>query len=264
MAYRPAVRPLVPVGAAVKPRRKSKVKPLTSVDLARLQERIGYRFADEGRVERAMTHASSLPDKSGNYERLEFLGDRVLGLCIAELLFDSFSNASEGELSVRLNQLVSAQACASVADDLGLHEFIRTGSDIKSITGKRMASVRADVMEALIAAIYLDGGLEPARSFIHRAWAERADDEHAARRDAKTELQEWSHARSGLAPRYRIVERSGPDHDPRFTVAVEVDGVESEIGISRSKRGAEQVAATKVLVREGVWTVAEAESAQHG
>lgn len=226
---------------------------LSSAELERLEERIGYRFDDRERARRALTHSSSPAGRAGNYERLEFLGDRVLGLCIAELLFADFSGASEGELSVRLNQLVSARTCAVVADDLGLHEFIRTGSDIKTVLGKRMASVRADVMEALIAAIYLDGGLEPARAFIRANWSARAREANAGRRDAKTELQEWAHAKSGLTPNYQIIERTGPDHDPQFTVRVEIDGIASETGVSRSKRAAEQEAATRILVREGVW-----------
>lgn len=233
-----------------------KSKALSKGEIERLEDRIGYSFAEPERLERALTHSSSLAGKSGkpaNYERLEFLGDRVLGLCVAEMLFTAFRSAAEGELSVRLNQLVSAQTCAAVADDLELHEFIRTGSDIKSVKGKRMASVRADVIESLIAAIYLDGGLEPARAFIERLWGERARRENAARRDAKTELQEWSHARSGSTPLYRILDRSGPDHDPQFTVRVEIEGLEPETGVSRSKRTAEQEAATRMLEREGVW-----------
>jgi ribonuclease-3 len=133
----------------------------------------------------------------------------VLGLCVAELLFGHFGSASEGEMSVRLNQLVSAQTCSEVADELGLHEFIRTGADVKKLTGKRMANVRADVVESLIAAIYLDAGLEAARSFIHKHWKGRALAEDGARRDAKTELQEWAHARFGVTPVYRVTDRVG-------------------------------------------------------
>lgn len=221
--------------------------------IARVQDRLDYRFSRPERLERALTHASTRGVTGGNYERLEFLGDRVLGLCVAELLFDHFGKASEGELSVRLNQLVSAQACSEVADELKLHEFIRTGADVKKLTGKRMANVRADVVESLIAAIYLDGGLEAAREFIHRHWKGRALAEDAARRDAKTELQEWAHQRFGVTPVYRVTGRDGPDHDPVFTVVVEIDGAKPAQGESRSKRAAEQDAATAILEREGVW-----------
>lgn len=221
--------------------------------IARVQSRIGHEFANANRLERALTHASTRNPAGGNYERLEFLGDRVLGLCVAELLFSHFHEASEGELSVRLNQLVSAQTCGEVADELGLHEFIRTGADVKHVTGKRMASVRADVVESLIAAIYLDAGLEAARTFVHRHWKVRALADDAAKRDAKTELQEWAHARYGVTPVYRITERIGPDHDPVFTVSVEIEGARPASGESRSKRAAEQAAATAILEREGVW-----------
>lgn len=232
-------------------------KPLNEENRVRLETAIGYAFTNKDRLDRAITHASARPAKGSNYERLEFLGDRVLGLSVAELLFQTFREASEGELSVRLNQLVSADTCAKVSDDLGLHQFIRTGSDVKKLTGKPMMNVRADVVEALIAAIYLDGGLEAARGFVLRNWQNRATSEHGGRRDAKTELQEWAHANFATTPVYRVDERSGPDHDPRFTVTVEIAGVAPATGTERSKRAAEQVAAQKVLEREGIWQKAD-------
>lgn len=227
-------------------------------DWEQLQAAIGHKFADRDRLMRALTHASAQVSrgKKGDYERLEFLGDRVLGLCVAELLFKTFRDATEGELSVRFNQLVSAEACASVADEMELHRFIRTGSDVKKITAKNMLNVRADVVESLIAAIYLEAGLEAARGFILKYWTSRAARADGARRDAKTELQEWTHAKFGKPPIYKVADRSGPDHDPRFTVIVEIPGLKSEVGIERSKRAAEQVAATKILEREGVWAKA--------
>ncbi|WP_205839363.1 ribonuclease III [Neorhizobium huautlense] len=230
-----------------------KAKALSAEDRGQLEKLIGHEFADKQWLDRAFTHASTGSAKGANYERLEFLGDRVLGLCVADLLFKTFRSATEGELSVRLNQLVSAESCAHVADELELHRFIRTGADVKKLTGKRMMNVRADVVESLIAALYLDGGLEAARGFILRYWESRAARADGARRDAKTELQEWAHAKFGLTPSYRIDDRSGPDHDPRFTVTVEVPGVSPETGVDRSKRAAEQVAATRMLEREGVW-----------
>ena len=236
-----------------------KARTLSAQDRSRLEELIGHEFADKQWLDRALTHASTGSAKDSNYERLEFLGDRVLGLCVAELLFQTFHAATEGELSVRLNQLVSADSCAQVADELELHRYIRTGADVKKLTGKRMQNVRADVVESLIAALYLDGGLEAARAFILRNWETRAARADGARRDAKTELQEWAHARFGLTPSYRVDERTGPDHDPRFTVTVEVKGVAPETGVDRSKRAAEQVAATKMLERERVWQKNSAE-----
>lgn len=231
----------------------SKVKAFSTDEVRSIETLIGYEFKEKARLDRALTHASARNAKEGNYERLEFLGDRVLGLTIAELLFSTFKTAGEGELSVRLNQLVSAESCASIADEMQLHRFIRTGSDVKKLTGKAMLNVRADVVESLIAAIYLDGGMEPARGFILKYWQERANRDNADRRDAKTELQEWAHAKFAVTPTYRVDDRSGPDHDPRFTVTVIVPGAEPETGIDRSKRAAEQVAATRMLEREGVW-----------
>nr|WP_184654830.1 ribonuclease III [Rhizobium soli] len=237
------------------------MKPLSlsEEERGRLETIIGHVFSEKQWLDRALTHASVGLAKDANYERLEFLGDRVLGLCVAELLFTTFRSAPEGELSVRLNQLVSAESCAIVADEMELHRFIRTGADVKKITGKRMMNVRADVVESLIAALYLDGGLEAARGFILRHWEARATRADGARRDAKTELQEWAHAKFGVTPSYRIDDRSGPDHDPRFTVTVEIPGVSPETGADRSKRAAEQVAATRILEREGVWQKTSAE-----
>ncbi|SIP91800.1 RNAse III [Rhizobium sp. RU20A] len=230
-----------------------KPRPPIAEVRAAVEALVGYEFADKERLDRALTHSSAKPQKGSNYERMEFLGDRVLGLVIAELLFRSYGQAREGELSVRFNQLVSAETCAEVSDDLGLHAFIRTGADVKKLTGKAMLNVRADVVESLIAAIYLDGGMEAARTFVLKMWSDKALKAGNARRDAKTELQEWTHAKFATTPRYRIDDRSGPDHDPVFTVTVEIDGIAPETGTDRSRRAAEQQAATKLLEREGVW-----------
>ncbi|MCU0790617.1 MAG: ribonuclease III, partial [Nitratireductor sp.] len=190
---------------------------------------------------------------SFHYERLEFLGDRVLGITVAEMLYRSFPGANEGELSLRLNAMVKGNTLADISDELNLHEFIRTGADLKELTGKRMRSVRADVLEALIASIYLDGGLEAAAAFVDRFWGHRMNTADAARRDSKTELQEWAHANRLGTPKYRERERSGPDHDPLFTVTVEVPGKGEASGTGRSKRIAEQAAARAMLVVNGVW-----------
>lgn len=235
----------------------SRKSALTVAEREGLEALIGYVFQNKDRLDRAITHSSARVARGGNYERLEFLGDRVLGLCVAELLFTTYREATEGELSVRLNKLVSADTCAEVADALGLHRYIRTGADLKKITGERMKNVRADVVESLIAAIYLDGGLEAARQFVLRWWKDRALSAEQMRRDAKTELQEWSHQRFGFAPTYRIEDRSGPDHAPQFTVVVEIAGLPPETGTDRSKRAAEQMAARRMLEREGVWAATE-------
>lgn len=218
-----------------------------------LGERIGHEFRDLDRLERALTHASARDKGGSDYERLEFLGDRVLGLTVAEMLFRHFPKAREGELSVRLNALVNGQTLAEVGNDIGISEFIITGSDVKSLKGRKGTNVRADVMEALIAAIYLEGGLDAARNVIQRHWEPRAEGVARVRRDAKTELQEWAHQVVGDLPVYKIANRIGPDHDPMFTVSVMVGGKLPEEAVGRSKREAEQAAAEKLLLREGVW-----------
>ena len=231
----------------------SEFRAATESNRARLRELTGHEFKDIDRLERALTHSSAGREGATHYERLEFLGDRVLGLLIAEMLHEKFPEAAEGELSVRLNALVNADTCADVADELRLHEMIATGADVKRLTGKRMQNVRADVVESLIAAIYLEGGLDDARAFVRRYWEERSEGANSGRRDGKTELQEWAHARHMDAPEYRVVERSGPDHEPTFTVAVSLDGEKRATGRGRSKRIAEQEAAEAVLREVGVW-----------
>lgn len=220
-----------------------------------LEERIGYEFQSHVDLEKALTHSSVRKKNTDNfhYQRLEFLGDRVLGICIAHMLHFKFPEADEGELSLRLNSLVCGSALAEIGDEFALHEFIRTGGDLKKITGKRMASVRADVLEALIASIYLDGGLQTAQDFIERFWTERIEDSNTAKRDSKTALQEWAHSRNLGTPKYKETERTGPDHDPEFTISVKLPGTLSCSGNGRSKRIAEQNAATKMLLREGGW-----------
>lgn len=225
---------------------------LSADAVRRLEEQTSHTFRDLARLERSLTHASARQSVGSDYERLEFLGDRVLGLVIAEMLFRAYPTASEGELSLRLNSLVNADTCAAVADEIGLHEFIRTGSDVKGLADKRLKSLRADVVESLIATIYLDGGLEAAQPFIQRYWDARSREINSAQRDPKTELQEWAHQQDGAQPIYSVVERTGPDHDPQFTVKVEVKGFLPATGMGRSKRIAEQEAAVALLYREGV------------
>lgn len=225
-----------------------------------LEARLGYEFANYENLERALTHASvrKKSDNNFHYQRLEFLGDRVLGLAVAELLFEKYPDANEGELSLRLNALVKGKTLAEISDDLELHEFIRTGGDLKELKGKRMQSVRADVLEALIASIYLDGGLDAAVDFIKRFWKERLHTVEETRRDSKTALQEWAHSNRLGTPRYKEQKRSGPDHDPVFTVTVQVNGQEETSGSGRSKRAAEQNAARAMLIREQVWQEGDA------
>jgi ribonuclease-3 len=227
---------------------------LSAAELAEtLSARTGFGFRDHERLRRALTHASARHSTGIDYERMEFLGDRVLGLVIAEFVFTRFPEALEGELSRRLNALVNADTLAGIADEIGLSELVHTGSELRKRQGGTRVNIRADAMEALIAAIYLDGGLDAARAFILRFWEPRSQSAVAARRDPKTELQEWSHQLSGDTPVYTIESREGPDHDPVFTVSVAVVGIEPAIARGKSKREAEQTAAAEILRREGVW-----------
>lgn len=213
----------------------------------------GHSFKDENLLHTALTHSSVQASDQGNYERLEFLGDRVLGLLISEMLCHFFPKATEGELSVRLNGLVNADTCAEIALEMGLHNMVYVGPEMKNLEGRRLSNMHADVVEALIAVIYIDGGLEAVRPFINRFWQKRAQQSDAGRRDAKTELQEWAHTQNGAQPHYRIMKRHGPDHDPIFKVEVRLVGFAPEAGEGRSKRHAEQSAAEALLIREGVW-----------
>ena len=214
----------------------------------------GLRFRDHERLRRALTHASARSKDAGtDYERMEFLGDRVLGLVVAEFLYEKFPEASEGELSLRLNAMVNAETLAEISQEIGLPELINAGSELRRPDGRKRVNLRADALESLIAAIYLEGGVDAARNFITRHWAARSCVVGEARRDPKTELQEWSHQVGGGVPAYMIDSREGPDHDPLFTVSVLLTGFEPASGSGRTKRQAEQAAASAILQREGVW-----------
>lgn len=227
-------------------------RPLTDEALRdAVARRTGLTFNDMDLVRRALTHASA--GGRGDYQRLEFLGDRVLGLVVAQMVFEANPAATEGELSLRLNALVNAETLADIADDLGLPELIVAGTELRTLTGRKRVNLRADVMEALIAALYLEGGLEAARAFILRHWQKHAQAPSAARRDPKTELQEWAHQVTKTAPVYVVESREGPDHDPVFEVSVSIAGLDPATARGRSKREAEQAAATLILLREGVW-----------
>jgi ribonuclease-3 len=212
-------------------------KRLTTEQLAEaVRERTGHTFRDQQRLQRALTHASARSAHAGlDYERFEFLGDRVLGLVVADMLLAAYPDAVEGELSLRLNALVNAEALSEIAEEIGLTELIRAGADVRNLAERKRVNLRADALESLIAVLYLDGGLEAARAFIHRYWKPRSQAMARAKRDPQTECRE------------------GPDHDPVFTVSVVVGKFAAAQGRGRSKREAEQAAATALLVREGVW-----------
>lgn len=220
-----------------------------------LEARLGHVFADRSLLVRALTHISHLPsDRSriGSYQRLEFLGDRVLGLVVSAMLFESFANAEEGELSRRLAQLVRRETCAEVALEWALSPHLRLGEGEMQSGGETKPAILADVCEAIIGAVFLDGGYAAARAVVLPVWSPRMRSPGRPLRDPKTALQEWAQGRGHPAPLYREVKREGPDHAPAFTIAVAVDGFETGIGLGGSKRTAEQSAAEAFMAREGI------------
>jgi ribonuclease III len=222
---------------------------------AALEARIGHNFADPNLLMQAITHVSAL--KSGrkrgdSYQRLEFLGDHVLGLVVSDMLYHAFPSADEGELSKRLAELVRKESCADVAKLLGLLDDIKLGGVGPAADARLRKSVLGDICEAVIGAIYLDGGHAAAAEFVRRNWTERMHKPRRPLRDPKTVLQEWAQGKGLPTPVYREVERTGPHHDPQFRVAVDLPGLESAEGVGGSKRAAEKVAASVMIEREGV------------
>jgi ribonuclease-3 len=219
-----------------------------------LEKTIGYRFSDEALLERALTHISALKGqgRAGSYQRLEFLGDHVLGLAVSEMLFAAFPKADEGELSRRLADLVRRETCADVARVIDLGSALRLGASEIRAGGRSKVAILADVCESLIGAVFLDGGYPAAKTLVERFWAERMRKPARPLRDPKTVLQEWAQGRGLPTPEYREVERTGPHHDPLFRVSVRLPERDPAEGKGRSKRAAEQAAAAALLAREGV------------
>ena len=224
-----------------------------------LEGRLGHVFNDKTLLERALTHANvsegASPGAHGprDNERLEFLGDRVLGLLTAERLSRDFPTADEGELSSSLHALVDKSACARVGEALDVGPALRLSPGETKTGGRRKAGVIADAVEAILAAVYLDGGLEAARGVFDRAWAEElAAPPSRTVTNPKSALQEWAQGQSKPLPAYRIADRTGSDHAPTFTVEVSVAGIAPLTAQGRSRQEAEKAAATALLKREGV------------
>jgi len=218
-----------------------------------LERRLGHAFAKPELLERALTHASVSGTAGGvrDNEVLEFIGDRVIGLLAAEQLAATDPKAHEGDLAVRLNALVSRNACARVARSAGLGPALRLSPSETKTGGRDQDSILAGACEALMAAIYQDGGLPAARQVFLRLWAELFTNLDTPRtRDPKTTLQEWAQARGKPLPVYAVTERSGPDHAPTFTVVVDVDGLGRASAQGRSRQVAELAAAAQLLARE--------------
>ncbi|MEJ2117190.1 MAG: ribonuclease III [Alphaproteobacteria bacterium] len=228
-------------------------------DIKHLQKQIGYQFGNNKLLHEALTHASAIYGQPGmaDYERLEFLGDRVLGLAIAEYLLQAFPASPEGDLARRFNGLVRKETCAAVAEELDIGPFINLGESEAMAGGRRKRTILADACEALLGAIYLDGGWEPVKQFIIKHWGARLSEVATVPVDGKTALQEWvqGQGRTKL-PRYVLVSNSGPDHAPEFEYEVQVTGYAPARGKGPSRRAAEQAAAAALLTREGVWKTA--------
>ncbi|UTS81984.1 ribonuclease III [Phaeobacter piscinae] len=220
-----------------------------SKDMRAFETRIGYSFSQPELLVRALTHASvSSPNRQDN-QRLEFLGDRVLGLVMATALLDTDRAATEGQLAPRFNALVRKETCADVARDIDLGAVLKLGRSETMSGGRRKLALLGDAMEAVIAAVYKDGGFEAAQELILRLWGNRIGRVEADARDPKTTLQEFAQARGEQPPAYVLVERKGPDHQPEFTISVQLqDGTEGR-ATAGSKRQAEQAAAKLLLAR---------------
>jgi ribonuclease-3 len=225
-------------------------------DWSALEDRIGHDFADKVLLERALTHISALSggpqNRVASYQRLEFLGDHVLGLVMSDMLFRAFPKANEGELSRRLADLVRKDTCADVARAMDLGPALKLGNSESHAGGRLRATILADACEALIGAVFVDGGYETAASVIERFWKERMLKPARPLRDAKTMLQEWAQARGLPTPTYRELARTGPHHDPKFRVGVVLPDRPPAEGMGPSKRAAEQAAAAAMLSREGI------------
>jgi len=223
-----------------------------------LEDRLGYTFEDPGLIAQAMTHSSVRTDasrrKSGaagpDNERLEFLGDRVLGLVIAELLCELSPHAAEGDLARRFNRLVRREACAQIARQLEVGALLTLGGGEAVQGGRDKDTILADACEAVLGAIFIDGGFEAAKKVIRGLWQPLAEHLGDVERDPKSALQEWAQGRGLPLPHYSVIERMGPDHAPRFTAEVRIGEISPQRGEGASKRSAEQAAAETMLARE--------------
>ncbi len=209
-----------------------------------VEETLGHAPKDTALFERAMTHSSR---SDMHYQRLEFLGDRVLGLVIATWLYELFPEEPEGKLSHRLNALVSGQTCADVGREFGVAAHLMLGKQARDDGASDSDNVLGDVVEALIGALYLEAGLEAATAFVRRAWGERVSAHDTAPKHPKSWLQEWAAANNRKPPVYRLTGRSGPHHAPRFAVEVEIKGAGTASAEGLSKQEAEKAAAQALL-----------------
>ena len=220
-----------------------------SQSLEALERALGRAFEDRSLLVEALTHASAAGRLESDNQRLEFLGDRVLGLLTAEALLKRYPNDKEGALAPRLNALVRREACTEAAEAIGLGAHLRMARSEAATGGRRKSALLADAMEAVMAAVYLDGGLEAARLVYARLWDDRIDQLSEAPIDAKTALQEYVQARGAALPTYTLIKRDGPDHAPNFEIEARLASGEAATGSAASKRAAEQAAAAALLAQ---------------
>jgi len=239
------------LGQAVHDRQMSRSK---AKDRAALEDRIGYKFADKTLLERALTHISALSggSRTNSYQRLEFLGDHVLGLVISDMLYGMFPRANEGELSRRLSDLVRKETCAEVARAMDLGPVLKLGSSESNAGGRLRTTILGDACEALVGAVFIDGGYKAAEKLVEAFWKERTQKPLRSLRDPKTMLQEWAQARGLPTPAYQEVARTGPHHKPKFNVTVMLPDRPAAEGTGTSKRAAEQAAAAAMLGQVGI------------
>lgn len=219
-----------------------------------LETALGYRFKSRMLLDRALTHASTRSDqsRSEDNERLEFLGDRVLGLAVAELLVERDPKANEGALARQFNRLVRKETCAQIGRNLDLGSLLLLSSAEDDSGGRDKDTILADATEALLAAIFLEGGFAVARDVVRHLWTPLVERLPETVADSKSMLQEWAQGQGLPLPRYVEIDRKGPDHAPVFTTEVWIDGKKPSRGSGANKRSAEQAAASAMLIREGV------------
>jgi ribonuclease-3 len=220
-----------------------------SRELITFAARLGHEFSQPDLLIRALTHGSLSSETRADNQRLEFLGDRVLGLVMAEAVLASDRAASEGTLAPRFNALVRKETCADVARDVDLGSVLKLGKSEMKTGGRRKDALLGDGMEAVLAAVYVDAGYDAARAVILRLWGDRIANVEEDARDAKTALQEWAQARRFAPPCYVELARSGPDHAPMFTIEAQLETGASAQAVAPSKRQAEQAAAKALLER---------------
>jgi len=220
-----------------------------AAEVKQFSDRIGHDFARPELLLRALTHSSLSSATRPDNQRLEFLGDRVLGLVMAEALMDADRKAREGDLAPRFNALVRKETCADVAREVGLGDVLKLGRSEMLSGGRRKEALLGDAMEAVIGAVHLDAGFDTARKLVLRLWGKRLAEAQDTRRDAKTRLQEWAQARGEAPPSYTEVAREGPAHAPTFTVEARLDNGAAYQATASTKRQAEQEAATALLAQ---------------